>query len=190
VSVPARVSPAARDSKLVRLSPSRHVQDTGLLPTFGQPGCLIAPVAVLPHDRAILAVAAPRHPGTHAPPHAACLPRGGPPSRQVSRLRQAHYTQDNRFKPVQTPGTPATAPVPSHRSVWRASPQPCRTRAIGRADSDAGGPPWRRTAVRFWDATTPPPDHRQAEPGPSKLSGRDLTFPGRLARQDNGLWIR
>ena len=68
MSVPTRADPAIRDNSAVKLSPSRHVQDTGLLPTFGQPGWLIAPVAALPHDRATLAVASPSHPGSQACP--------------------------------------------------------------------------------------------------------------------------
>jgi len=69
MSVPAQVYSAARDGSPVKML-SRHGQDTGLLPTFGQPGCLIAPVAALPHGRATRAVADRPHPvvayGNHA----------------------------------------------------------------------------------------------------------------------------
>ena len=82
----------------VTLSPSRHVQDTGLLPTFGQPGWLIAPIAALPHDRATLVVPDRQHPGSHALPHVPSWPPANHLSRLLCRLRRADCTLDNRFK--------------------------------------------------------------------------------------------
>jgi hypothetical protein len=68
------------------MSPSRHVQDTGRLPTFGRPGWLIAPVAALAHDRATLALADPPHPGSHAPPVPAVGLAAKPASPGISGL--------------------------------------------------------------------------------------------------------
>jgi hypothetical protein len=166
MSVPTRADPAIRDSSAVKLSPSRHVQDTGLLPTFGQPGCLIAPVAALPHDRATLAVADLPDPGSHAL-------SGGP-----SRLRQADPSRTNHSSPLR-PGTPAARAGPSaSRAALQGKPRRCR---CPRRQASAAG-----CACRLSAGSTAA--CRRLESRQSRRLALPSTVPRRLTWQDIRFW--